>query len=58
MALSEWVSVSYAKDSNAADNGGVLGGGQGFVGGRDKALGGAPRGALVAVDTLLRHCVN
>jgi hypothetical protein len=44
------------KDGNAADNSGVLGRRQGLVGRGNEALGGTPRGSLIAVNSLRRHC--
>lgn len=47
---------TYAKEADAADDGSVVGGGQGIVCGSDDALGSAASGGLLNVDLLGRHC--
>lgn len=47
---------TYAEQADAADDGSVVGRGQGIVCGSDDALGSAARGGLLDVDLLGRHC--
>lgn len=46
---------TYAKETNAADNGGVLGRGQDVVGGAEESLGGATRRGALDNNSLGRH---
>lgn len=46
--------ITYTKDGNAADKGGVLGRGKSVISGGEDALGG-PAGGLLDVDSLGRH---